>query len=90
MYDDQATGEGKIREGKPYNGVLTVTSEDPVKIENEFKKWEDAHWGAKSVIHKTMKDRTEEGKPSIVLLYYFDNNKASQMRGEYKPNSNIG
>lgn len=72
QYSDE---EGVSPTGKKYNGTFLVRSTTPQGGENEIRKFNDAHWGAKSIVDTETKKPEKEGDPYQTLVYYVDNHK---------------
>jgi len=73
--------EGVAPNGKRYNNTFLVKAKTPYQGDNEIYQFNDAHWGAKTIVDTVKKNPEKEGDPYLTMVYYVDNHK----HGYWKP-----
>lgn len=77
---DHANKEGVAPNGERYNSAFVVRAKNPYQGDNEVRKFEDAHWGAKKIVDIAKREPKGEGDPYITAVYYIDNHKYGMWR----------
>lgn len=72
--------EGVAPNGERYNSAFVVRASNPYQGDNEIRKFEDLHWGAKKIVDTVKKEPSNEGEPYITVVYYVDNHKYGTWR----------
>lgn len=72
--------EGVAPNGERYNSAFVVRASNPYQGDNEIRKFEDLHWGAKKIVDTVKKEPSNEGEPYITAVYYVDNHKYGTWR----------